>query len=157
MRDFSFLVALAISLIATVAPATGAAFQCSQDTTLTPLGIDTAAGVVLFTAAGDGESEGGWVVEVRTGGERVEALTYAQPAGARAFAGSIGPGPVFAVRDCGAACFQPVRWSAGGWELLGEPLRAPVVSTVNATYDRSGVPWLVLHGIADGSDQGAED
>jgi hypothetical protein len=156
LRPFSVLLASAIALAASASPAAGAAFPCSQDTVLTPLGADTRAGTVLFAAAGETGGEGSWLVEVRAGGDAIEARSYPRPAGARAFAGSIGPGPVFAVRDCGPACFQAVRWAAGSWEPLGEPLAAPVVSTVHATYDLAGAPWLVLHGIGNGGGEAAD-
>lgn len=131
---------------AVAAAAAATPFTCSQDTVLTTVGVDTAAGTVLL-AAGGGDDDRGWLIEVgvgATGG--VTAAVVPQPAGPPAFGGSIGPGPLFAVRSCGAACLQGVRWAAGRWELLGEPLRAPVAANVYPTYDLAGRPWLVLQG-----------
>ena len=136
--------ALAALVFASTPAAAGAEFACSQDTVLTLVGVDTAAGTVLLAAAGDETAKSGWLVELR--GDGGSATYYPAPNGPSVFGGSIGPGPLFAVQSCGTACLQAVRWSAGAWEPLAEPLRAPVAANVYPTYDAAGRPWLVLQG-----------
>lgn len=138
------LTAAALALATAPPPAAGDALTCSRDSVLTPSGLDTQSGRALFSLLGAG-AEGGWWIELAGDGAR----SYPHPAGERVFGGSVGPGEPFAVRDCGSACLQAVRWRAGSWEPFGEPLRAPVVSTVHATYDLAGTPWLVLESPAE--------
>jgi hypothetical protein len=123
------------------APMSGAI--CDSGTAITLIGIDTEAGRMLFAVAGPGGSAGSWIVELEGAGS--EAHAYPVQSGSR-FAGSVGPGPVVAVESCGSDCLQPVRWSRGGWQPLGEPITLPTASTVAATYDTAGAPWLVAHG-----------
>jgi hypothetical protein len=127
--------------VAAAAPAPAPAFACDRDSTLTLFGLDTASGTALLAAPPARDGEPPWWIELPAGGE---SAAYRPAGGDRPFAGSIGPGPVFAVRRCGAGCLQPVRWEDGGWRPLGEPL-AGDGGTVHATYDRSGTPWVVLH------------
>jgi hypothetical protein len=125
---------------------------CTQDTVLTAVGVDTAAGTVLLAVPaadpGGGSTDRAWLIELAADG--AAATFYPQPAGPPAFGGSVGPGPVFAVRSCGEDCLQAVRWGDGDWRPLGEPLRAPVAANVYPTYDRSGHPWLILQGARAG-------
>jgi hypothetical protein len=141
------LAAAALAAAGTVAAAAdearpaATAFACAQDSTLTLFGLDTDAGTALFAAPPARPGEPAWWIELSAGGERA---AYRPAGGHRPFAGSIGPGPVFALRRCGAGCLQPVRWQDGGWRPLGGRL-AGDGGTVHATYDRSGAPWVVLH------------
>jgi hypothetical protein len=73
-----------------------------------------------------------------------EARAYPERQGSR-FGGSVGPGPVLALESCGPNCLQPVRFGNGAWQPLGEPVTVPAASTVAATYDAGGTPWLVAH------------
>jgi hypothetical protein len=127
--------------VVTAAPKSGAI--CDSGTAITLIGIDTEAGRMLFAVAGPGGGAGSWIVELDGAGR--EAHAYPDKPGAR-FAGSVGPGPVVAVEPCGAGCLQPVRWNHGAWQPLGEPVTLPAASTVAATYDAAGAPWLVAHG-----------
>jgi hypothetical protein len=54
---------------------------------------------------------------------------------------------------CGGSCLQPLRWSGGIWEPLGEPLQVPAVNTASGTYDLNGDPWFVVHGKGDAPGQ----
>ena len=149
--------ALAAGILVPPPAATAAEFACSQDTVLTLVGIDTTAGTVLLAAAGDGPAKAGWLVELK--GDGSAATSYPAPDGPPAFGGSVGPGGLFAVQSCGSACLQAVRWSAGAWEPLAEPLRAPVAANVYPTYDAAGRLWLILQGArsdAEAAHPGAE-
>lgn len=120
---------------------------CSGDSTLTHFGLDTAAGRALFAVPAARRGEPDWWLE--WDGAAGEA-TYSAAEGARPFAGSIGPGAVFAVRRCGPGCLQPVRWEEGGWRPLGESL-AGDGGTVHTTWESGGTPWVVLHrAVSDG-------
>ncbi|HEV7517157.1 MAG TPA: hypothetical protein VGR07_12720 [Thermoanaerobaculia bacterium] len=129
-------------------PATSATASriCDGTSALTPIGTDTESGRVLFAVpplAGNGQ---GWIVELAAvAADGATATAYPDPGGGR-FGGSVGPGPVVAVRPCGAGCLQPLRFQSGAWEPLGEPLVVPAVITAAATYDLTGIPWLVVHG-----------
>jgi len=148
-RHASRLAAAALAVAATLGAAGAAAegrpaapaFACDRDSTLTVFALDTASGTALLAAPPARPGEPPWWVELSAGGERA---TYHPAGGERPFAGSIGPGPVFAVRRCGEGCLQPVRREDGGWRPLGGPI-AGDGATVHATYDRSGAPWVVLH------------
>lgn len=130
------------------------AFACNRDSTLTLLGLDSAAGTAVFAAPPARAHEPAWWIEVEIGVGGDLAARYRPMAdGPRPFAGSVGPGPVFAARRCGEECLQPVRYRDGDWRPLGSPVAADG-ATVHGTYDRSGRPWLVLHRAA-GSDDGA--
>jgi hypothetical protein len=137
----------AVLLLACVVASTAAARAagpavCDVTTALTPVGVDSAAGTVLVAIAPLGESHRGWLVELAS--DTGEATAWPDDGGGR-FGGSVGPGPVLALRPCGDTCLQPVRWHAGRWEPLGEPIRAPAVSTAGTTYDLTGTPWVVIH------------
>jgi hypothetical protein len=142
------------------APAAATRAICDSTTALTVIGMDTEAGRVLIAVAAPGGGTGSWIVvldsagaagttgggtEGTAGGSAVrEAHAYPGQPGGR-FGGSVGPGPVLAVQPCGANCLQPVRFDSGHWQPLGEPMNLPSASTVAATYDSSGAPWLVAH------------
>ncbi len=155
------LVAVAALLLAGAAGARTAAagFACDQRTSLVAVGVNTAAGSLLLRAAG-GPTRGGWLVAATPstlppagdGIEWTETATYfPQAEGPAPYGGSIGPGPVFAVRRCGAGCLEAVRWEAGTWRPMGRPFGAPDDATVHATWDGGGVAWIVLHtATADG-------
>jgi hypothetical protein len=130
--------------VALGAGAAGAAERtlCDGTSALTLVGMDTASGTMLFAVAGAAGSAGSWVVELDGAGQ--EAHVYADRAAGH-YGGSVGPGPVIAVEPCGSACVQPVRWNAGAWQPLGEPLTLPAGSTAATTYDEAGAPWLVAH------------
>ncbi|HEX4960872.1 MAG TPA: hypothetical protein VF173_08540 [Thermoanaerobaculia bacterium] len=133
--------ALVLSLLAAF-PAAAVSPICDGSTTLTLIGMDTAAGRTLFSIPPAGESQAGWIVELDGAGN--EARVYPDDPKGR-FGGSVGPGPVVAARPCGASCIQPVQWKGGTWEPLGDSLVAPEAATVAATWDRTGSPWLLLY------------
>lgn len=143
-------VGLGVGATGTASAAEAHAFACNRDSTLTLAALDTASGTALFAAPPARPDEPGWWIEVEigseAGGDTAGAVRarYRAAAADRPFAGSIGPGPPFAVRRCGDECLQPVAWKDGGWRPLGEPVPGDG-GTVHATYDRSGTPWLVLH------------
>lgn len=145
-RRAAIALAAVATLAAAVAPggdaaaqSSSAGFACDRNTVFTLAGLDTSTGTAMFAAAGGA----GWLIEV-SGGSAGATARASRPDGPRVFGGSVGPGPLFGVGSCGDACLQAMRWSSGEWEPFGEPLRAPVVSTVDATYDLEGTPWLVL-------------
>ncbi|HXO19732.1 MAG TPA: hypothetical protein VOA87_07380 [Thermoanaerobaculia bacterium] len=152
LRPRSTCLAVSLVLFADAAVAASAAgpppaLVCDASTALTPIGIDTSAGSVLLSLPPLAGGEHGWVVELNAGG--AEAAAYPDTWRGRQ-GGSVGPGPVAAAMPCGETCLQPVRWNAGVWEPLGEPLAVPGVMTAGATYDLTGSPWLVIHGKAAG-------
>ena len=127
---------------------------CDSSSELTVIGMDTASGLMLFALAGTGAGTGaaaggGWVVGIDGAGR--EAHAYPERSGNR-FGGSVGPGAIVAVEPCGPECLQPVRWHDDSWQPLGDSLTVPSGSTLAATYDESGAPWLVAHaaGTRDG-------
>ncbi len=132
---------LAVALAA--APASAAVPICDGSSALTLIGMDTAAGRTLFAIPPSGASQASWIIELE--GDGREARVYPDDPKGR-FGGSVGPGPVVAGRPCGTSCLQPVQWKGGTWEPLGESLVAPEASTVAATYDRTGAPWVLLYG-----------
>ncbi|HWM93044.1 MAG TPA: hypothetical protein VN493_19930 [Thermoanaerobaculia bacterium] len=133
------LLSLALFLIARVALAAGPA--CGSSTPLTLIGVDTASGAMLLSspAAGPGDP---WIVELSGDGSR--ARLHPDRAKGR-FGGSVGPGPVIAASPCGKTCLQPVRWSAGEWEPIGDPLHVPTATNMTPTYDRTGAAWVLIH------------
>ena len=134
---------LALSLRAF--PAAAAPPICDGSTTLTLIGMDTASGRTLFAMPPLADGQSSWIVELD--GDGREARAWPDDPKGR-YGGSVGPGPVVAAVPCGPACIQPVRWSAGTWEPLGDSLSAPVASTANPTYDQTGAPWFLLHGVS---------
>ena len=150
------LAALPAGAPAASPPPAGAAALCDAATALTPIGVDTASGRVLLSipplaAAGRGDRAGrGWIAELAV--DAAEVRVYPEAGGGR-FGGSVGPGPVLAAHPCGGSCLQPVRWQAGAWEPLGEPLQVPTVNTATGTYDLAGSPWIVVHGKGDRAGQ----
>jgi hypothetical protein len=120
------------------AAALGAAPACDSSTPLSLLAMDTEAGRMLFSL--DDPGGGQRLIEVTADG--AEARLYAA-AGSRHFAGSVGPGPAFAVRGCGDDCRQPEGWDGGAWRALGAPLTLPGQPNLFGTYDHSGAPWLI--------------
>ncbi len=123
---------------------------CDGTSALTLIGMDTESGAMLFAVAGPSGATGSWVIELDGAGREAHAFA---DRGAGRFGGSVGPGPVVAVEPCGGACLQPVRWSAGAWQPLGEPLTVPGGSTAAASYDDAGAPWLVAHAATPQSGQ----
>jgi len=136
--------ALALSV-----PAASAAEICDAGAALTPVGLDTADGRVLLAVPPLGNRGDGWLVEVAPGAESARAWRDPAAQLRGRFGGSVGPGPVLALRPCGDSCLQPVRWQAGAWKPLGEPLPLPAVSTAGLTYDLTGAPWIVIHRAAE--------
>jgi len=139
-----------------------AGFNCSTATSMVLLGMDTREGRLLLRAAGGPTGHSGWMIELApdtsaaagADGRWTETARY-HPAGATTpYGGSIGPGPVFAVSDCGPSCLQPMRWEGGGWRPFAEPIVAPEAATVHTTYDGDGHPWVVLQA-AGGHAEGA--
>jgi hypothetical protein len=139
--------ALALALAAAALPAARVARAatplCDATTALTPIGMDTSSGQMLFAVAPPSADGPAWIVELDGAG----GAAHGYPAGAGSrFGGSVGPGPILAVETCGSNCLQPVRWREGGWQRLGEPLTAPSATTLASTYDGTGTPWFVAHG-----------
>ncbi len=145
MRIPSSLIVFAVlAVLFVLVPAVAAAPAiCDSSTSLTLIGIDTTSGRMLFSVPPLGSKGKGWIVEVQ--GDGGEARAWPDPPKGL-FSGSVGPGPVVAALPCGASCIQPVKWSAGTWQPLGEPLTTPAASTLTTTWDHSGGPWLVLQG-----------
>jgi len=131
-----------------------ATFVCDDRTPFAILGVDTSEGRILLATESVGR--GAWIVEAapRTdeapGSERRESAHYHPAPEVRPFAGSFGPGPVFALTECGRSCLQAVRWEGGAWAPLGEPLLVPRTATAHTTYDGGGTPWVVLQRVAQG-------
>jgi hypothetical protein len=144
--------ALTAALPAAAADAAGPAadrFTCDASTSLVLVGMDTLEGRLLFRAAGGPTGPAGWSVETapaitRDGGGAESAVYHPPLAGPPPYGGSIGPGPVFAVRDCGPSCLEPVRWEGGRWVAFADRLTAPDAATVHTTWDGRGRPWIVL-------------
>jgi hypothetical protein len=134
------------------APAAAAGFACSTATSMALLGMDTREGRLLLRAAGGPTGHSGWLIELApdtsaAAGDTAgwtETARYHDVGDVAAYGGSIGPGPVFAVTDCGPSCLQPVIWQEGAWRPFSEPLVAPDAATVHTTYDGEGSAWLVL-------------
>src|SRR5688500_4646475 len=114
-----------------------AAVRCSSDTPLTLVGFDAAAGRALLALpqSGSDPKRPPDLVEMILGAATAKVH---RGAGADAGAGSIAPGPVVVAASCGANCIQPRVWKGGAWQILGEPLAAPELSVLHATYDRGG-------------------
>ena len=131
-------IAIALLFLARVALAAGPV--CGSNTPLTLIGIDTTSGTMLLSLPPLGPA-GPWVVELSGDGSR--ARLHADRAKGR-FGGSVGPGPVIAASPCGRSCVQPVRWAAGEWEPVGDPLLLPAAVNAMPTYDRTGAPWFLV-------------
>ena len=147
------LIALACWAFLALPRGAAAAAVCDAATALTTIGMDTVAGQILLAVPPTEGSAGakgpkgsnGWVVVLA--GDAASATLYPDlDAGGKRLGGSVGPGAVLAAHPCGDSCLQPVRWSAGSWELLGEPIQVPAVITTTGTWDLSGTPWIVVHG-----------
>lgn len=135
-------------LLAPASPALAAGALCDGTTALTLIGMDTASGRTLFSVPPLTEGSPAWIVELDAAGREARAWRDI-PKGR--FGGSVGPGPIIAAAPCGDRCIQPVRWTGGAWEPLGETLAVPVAATVTPTYDATGVPWVLLHGATGSS------
>jgi len=118
-----------------------AALTCGDETPLSLLAFDTASGRMLFSLLG-AEGEVG-LLEIAPGTEAASLFT--QPRGQNHFAGSVGPGPLFALRRCGKSCVAVETFHEGGWSPMGAPLNAPDGANLYATYDRLGQPWVLAH------------
>jgi hypothetical protein len=140
-RGLLLLLALPLSAL----PAAAASAVCDSSTALTLIGMDTASGRSLFSVPPLQDGQPGWIVELDGDGREAHAWPD-DPKGR--YGGSVGPGPVLAAVPCGPSCIQPVRWNAGAWEPLGESLTAPIASTADPTYDQTGAPWFLLHGVS---------
>lgn len=115
---------------------------CDDDTVTTFVGLDTRSGHALFHLSDPGGERPPALLEVPSEGN---LAAYHRP-GRRVFGGSVGPGPVLAFERCGEACLKVFRWRDWAWTPLGSSLEIPAVTTVHATYDRSGAAWVVLLG-----------
>ena len=124
--------------------------RCNVDAPLNVAAFDTASGEVLVAlpAAGAGAYLIGW--RPADAAATIERTPSAGPW----FGGSTGPGAPFVFETCGSGCLQPIIARDGAWKPLGEPLSMPSAATVAGTYDRSGTPWVVVHGPAPDSAPG---
>ncbi|HVT59864.1 MAG TPA: hypothetical protein VHR45_15870 [Thermoanaerobaculia bacterium] len=146
MKRTALVAAMLLALLANGGTAQAApAAICDSNTTVTLIGMDTDSGRMLFSVAAPAaaqQGQGAWIVDLDGAGR--QARGYPDSA-AGLFGGSVGPGPVLAVAPCGADCLQPVRWSEGSWEPLGDTLTVPA-ATLAATYDSTGAAWILAHG-----------
>ncbi len=131
----------AVALPAYAAPGK---LRCDVDTALNVASFDTATGEVLVGLPGTGA--GAYLVDWRP--TEPSARIERTPGDGPWFGGSTGPGAPFVFEACGAGCLQPITFRDGAWKPLGEPLAMPSAATVAGTYDRSGTPWVVVHGPA---------
>jgi hypothetical protein len=145
-RSAAALLALSLGTL----PAAAAPPICDGSTALTLIGMDTSSGKTLFSVAPLHDGQPGWIVELDGDGKAAHAWPD-DPKGR--YGGSVGPGAVIAATPCGPSCIQPVRWNAGAWEPLGDSLSAPTASTADPTYDQTGAPWFLLHGVSDKAGQ----
>lgn len=139
------LSAALLALMLGALPAAAAPPICDGSTALTLIGMDTASGRTLFAMPPLADGQSSWIVELDGDGREAHAWPD-NPKGR--YGGSVGPGPVVAATPCGPSCIQPVRWSAGVWEPLGDSLSAPTATTADPTYDQTGAPWFLLHGVS---------
>src|SRR5258707_6573219 len=95
-----------LTLALAAAPVFAAIPICDGSTTLTLIGMDTAAGRMLFAVPPSGGDKAAWIVELDAEGR--EARVYPDDPKGR-FGGSVGPGPVVAARPCGSSCLLPVQ------------------------------------------------
>lgn len=130
--------ALALVLVAAMAEA---APRCEGGAPLALLGFDTARGEILFVLVGTSGGEA--LVTLRLDPLRARAIPLAgmEPR----FAGSSGPGPIFALRRCGETCVLAERFRDGAWEIFGPTLRIAEQANVSTTYDREGAAWIITH------------
>ena len=142
-RPLLLSVAALLALSLGALPAAAAPPICDGSTALTLIGMDTASGRTLFAMPPLADGQSSWIVELD--GEGREARAWPDNPKGR-YGGSVGPGPVVAATPCGPSCIQPVRWSSGAWEPLGDSLSAPTAATADPTYDQTGAPWFLLHG-----------
>jgi hypothetical protein len=136
---------LGVAFLVAVSSPAAAAFRCDSTTALTVVGIDTEAERVLF-ALPQTVDVPGWLVEADMRAGAARAWPEEKPA-AR-FGGSSGPGAVLAATRCGDHCLQVVRFRAGTWQPLGEPLLVSDATTLHLTWDRAGAPWVVMHALS---------
>ncbi|MFL6263081.1 MAG: hypothetical protein ACJ76Y_25570 [Thermoanaerobaculia bacterium] len=141
LRSAAALLTLSLGAI----PVAAAPPICDGSTALTLIGMDTSSGRTLFSVPPIADGQSSWIVELD--GDGREARAWPDDPKGR-YGGSVGPGPVIAVVPCGPSCIQPVRWSSGTWEPLGDSLSAPIASTADPTYDQTGAPWFLLHGVS---------
>ncbi len=119
--------------------------RCDLGTPLNPASFDTATGEVLLALPGRGT--GAYLVAWKPGATSARILR--EPAAGAWFGGSTGPGAPFVFARCGTGCLQPIGLRDGAWAALGEPIAMPSAATVQGSYDRSGRPWVVVHGPAE--------
>jgi len=115
---------------------------CDPDTVMTFVGLDTRSGRALFHLFDPAGDRPPALLDVPSEG----GLAYFHRPGRRVFGGSVGPGPVLAFERCGEGCLEVFRWRDWAWTPLGAPLEVPPATTVHATWDRSGAPWVALLG-----------
>ncbi|MEM7480271.1 MAG: hypothetical protein AAF481_03775 [Acidobacteriota bacterium] len=134
------LAGLAAALLWLLLPAaTAAEFTCDAASGVTAFAFDTRSGTSLLTITSTA-GERWWVSLDGTG----DARAWRQDE-STIYAGSTGPGEIFALSSCGDTCAQPVRWRDGAWAPLGEAFPVPRGATLHSTWDRSGSPWILLH------------
>jgi hypothetical protein len=125
---------------------------CDSATALTLIGIDTTTGQSLFSIPAAGKAGTAWVAELDANVAMTTTSARFYPDLAGRFGGSVGPGPVLSAHPCGEGCLQAVRWKAGAWEPLGDPLHVPTATNVTPTWDATGAAWFLIQ--APGSAEG---
>lgn len=115
---------------------------CDPETVMTFVGLDTRSGRALFHLSDPAGDRPPALLDVPSEG----GLAYFHRPGRRVFGGSVGPGPVLAFERCGSGCLEVFRWRDWAWTPLGGALEVPPAATVHATWDLSGIPWVVLLG-----------
>jgi hypothetical protein len=132
---------------------------CDEGTPLSPVGLDTLRGTLLFTVENvqrDLVAAPYWTLELLPG-----ALTATAVPDQLRIGGSFGPGPVVAARRCGEGCLALDRWITGsspaaggaadapGWQPVGPSLGLAATASFAATYDTGGRLWVVVLEAAD--------
>ncbi len=125
------------------ASALAAPAACGDGATASLLAMDTASGAALF-ALGAASGPAQLLSFQPEEPSSPATLSLVEDTG-RHFAGSIGPGPMFALRRCGAGCVSAEAWEGGFWQPLASPLGLADEANLYTTRDRGGAAWIVAH------------
>jgi hypothetical protein len=124
-------------LVALVLPAGAVEPICDGTSTVAVFAMDTDTGRSLLTTPN--RTGGDWMIELDAAANATSVVADA----GKHFGGSVGPGPMLALVACGSGCVQVERWSAKGWEPLGDNLQVAAASTSATTYDAAGGAWVI--------------